>query len=105
MYTHLNPRTRLIVGQLTSGGSPKIGGETVPALTESQRLLLHVLAMKSSSLARGSDLVKQIEKELSGDSALPSGADASENAAVETDIVWRFGKVRAHSFRGLAPAG
>ena len=105
MYSNLNSRTRRIIEELVVGGSPTVGGQVVAGLTENQRRLLHVLATKSASLSRGGDLVTQIENELAGASPLPTNVDLPVPLAANTNILWRFGKVRAQSFRGLAPAG
>jgi len=105
MYEHLNPRTRRIIEELMSGGSPTVGGESVTGFTEGQRRLLRVLATKTASLSKGSELVKQIEKELATKTALPTSSDAPDPPSAGAGTFWRFGQVKAHSFRGLAPAG
>jgi SOS-response transcriptional repressor LexA len=105
MYAHLNPRTRKIVEELLIGGSPTAGGHAVAVFNESQRRLLDVIARTFSSLQRGGDLAKQIEKELVSAPPILTTNDIPDPATGRADMFWRFGTLNAHSFRGLAPAG
>ncbi len=105
MYAHLNACTRRVVEQLMAGGKPIVGGEEVPAMSDDERRLLHVLATKLNSLAKGAELVKQIEKELSAILSLPDAKDLTSSLVVAPPTFWRFGRLKAYSFRGLAPAG
>lgn len=106
MYEHLKSRSRLIVLQLLAGRQLTIGGQTAGPMSDGQKRALSLLATDLDQLEQktGAGLAEAIVQQLK-DYPLPKVPEelltvASDPAAVP----WRLGRLRASSFRGLAPA-
>jgi hypothetical protein len=105
MYGHLNPRSRKLIEGLIAGESISVGGEPAIRFSLEQRQLLAVIAAELPRLARGRELLKQIETCLGVLKELPTFTPPPNSKPTAVQGLWRFGQLRAFSFRGLAPAG
>lgn len=109
MFNHLNVNSREIIVSLCKGGMAKIGESNVGAISEESKSLLALLSMNINTLRelRGKELVGKVI-------SLSSRFDFTDverviNNSEEMDTEGnatklRLGRVRACSFRGLAPA-
>ena len=106
MYDNLTTQSRQVVQQLADGHNVMIGGEMAGPMDPEQRRALSLLATALDELEEksGATLAKAFVQQLK-DHELPEPADPTGTAAdAPAPIFWRLGKVRAFSFRGLAPA-
>jgi len=113
MYEHLNTRTRQIVSALVRGDSVELGGGSIEGFTGDEAIVLKVLARQLEELKelRGGRLVERVielfndEDKESGESAEGNIGEEGEEAEETEELAgWKLGKLRAWSFRGLAPA-
>ncbi len=112
MYEHLNTRTREIVVGLCEGKTVKLGGNTVNSFSSDQAKVLSILANNLSELKdkRGQELVERfielIKEDLEDKDEEETKEQKSKNPQSDVGASgYRIGLLRAHSFRGLAPAG
>ncbi|NQU25229.1 MAG: AAA family ATPase [Candidatus Nealsonbacteria bacterium] len=107
MLEHLNKRTRDAVLRLASGKDLSIGGERQSPLTDGvERSSLCIVAEHLNDLRekKGDELTGRVVK-LMGEHEPWELDDLSESEPDRLSRTpWRLGKVRACSFRGLAPA-
>lgn len=107
LYDHMTARSRQVVRQLVDGREVTIGGEAAGPMELEQRRALSLLATALEQLAQksGADLATAFVQEFK-DHQLPEPTEPPTSAAdAPARVRWRVGKVRACSFRGLAPAG
>jgi len=118
MFEHLNTRTREIITKLCRGQSVNLAGETLGPLDDQQTQVLRVLASNLSELdgLSGQDLVEKFVElfdcgSVERDEQKDKGSEKNQNEATEQRTTekrasgYKIGLIRAHSFRGLAPAG
>lgn len=115
MYANLNVRTREVINRLTSNRSVRLGIKTIEAFTQEEARILSVMAQNLETPRSGEALVEKVlelleqSQDRGGQSNDPgsehrkAGDSTLENAKKRMD--WRVGRVKAYSFRGLAPAG
>lgn len=110
MFGHLNIQTRRAVCRLCQGGTITLGGQIGGPISEESRKLLALLAEYFIDFQKlsGANLVEGVLKQHKEFKFEPgNGAvegDGEEEAGGEKKR-FRIGKLRACSFRGLAPAG
>jgi len=110
MFEHLNVKTRRIVRDICAGNCTMLGGATVGGVGEASRKLLAVLAEHLDSLRNlsGQELVSKVQELYAGfefETALQELQSFEEAGSTGGPSRFRLGKIRACSFRGLAPAG
>lgn len=106
MYDNLTAQSRQAVRQLVDGRKVMIGGTMAGPMEPEQRRALSLLATAFDQLDQesGADLAEAFVKQLK-DHELPESTEPAGTAGdAPAAIHWRLGKVRACSFRGLAPA-
>ncbi len=105
MFEHLNTRTRQLVIKLIKGETVPIGGETVGPLKDDELLLLYTIVAHLPDLSGSTGKVladKVIE--LFENAEIPGEIGESDVSETYSNK-WILRRVRACSFRGLAPAG
>jgi SOS-response transcriptional repressor LexA len=105
MLDHLSTRTRQVVAQLLDGNPATLGGCIIAAFSDSQKAFLQIAATGLASLAspKGGDLLTAVTTLLDErPEYVPAVAEKTPISAIQT---WKLGKIRAQSFRGVAPAG
>jgi hypothetical protein len=106
MYDNLTAQSRQAVQQLADGREVMIGGEMAGPMEPEQRRALSLVATALDELEdeSGAALANAFVQQLK-DHELPEPAEPTSTAPdAAAPICWRLGKVRAFSFRGLAPA-
>ena len=108
MLEHLNKRTRDAVLRLVSGNDLSIGGEKQSALTdEVERSFLCIVAEHVNNLREktGNELAGRVVELMEEHEPWELDDVSEAEPGGPSPTPWRLGKVRACSFRGLAPAG
>lgn len=103
---HLSSRTRRLVQQLVNGEETTIGGKSIPTLSDLQRALLTLFALRVRALQekKGGDLTSEVEEQL------PNVPDIAVTGLVSDSTLpppppRKLGRICTRSFRGIAPAG
>ena len=109
MFDSLNVNSRRVVVSLCKGDTATIGNQCIPALDELKRKLLAVLSENLDNLKNlsGQDLVEQVQsllEDLDFDELITQLENFEENTE-EQLTGFNICKVKASSFRGLAPTG
>lgn len=110
MFSHLNVKTRRIVRDMCAGKPTRLGGANIGVMPEGSRRLLAVLAGHVDSLSGlgGQDLITKVLELYAGfrfESAVEELNAYEDDGDAGVSRRYRVGKIRACSFRGLAPAG
>lgn len=117
MYEHLSVRTREVILGLTSGEAIELGGRRIGPLSEMEARVLRVLAESFQALrglsgtALAENVIELLGRRPGEGQPGPlegarqaQGRDRAEQEGWR-QTNWRIGRLRACSFRGLAPAG
>lgn len=105
MLGHLATRTRHLVEKLASGQTTIIGGKSIATLSESERKALSLIAIQLAKAKdrKGAELATLVEEQWSNAPQLPDAGAGDDVTRIP--VARKLGRIRATSFRGIAPAG
>ena len=104
MLSDLSFRTRQIVEAILSNRGAIIAGVPVPKFNDAEAKVLSIIAEHRAALPSGAELARTLV-EMSAGAALPVQGQTPDCVSKAVTRHWRFGRIRARNFRGLAPGG
>lgn len=109
MFDHLNVNSRRVICSLCNGKSASLESKKIDALEEPSRGLLALLALNLNSLQglHGGELIEKVTALDSGFNfeEIKKQIDSLEYGGEDINNGFQLGKIKACSFRGLAPTG
>ena len=108
MFEYLNIRTRDIVRNVLSNEPIKIGGKEIEPYNDLESRCLYIISSNLPHFIEksGEDFTISVAELINNLKQIPDNQkDVYKKSATDDAKNWKIGKIRAFSFRGLAPAG